>query len=332
MAEIERKKGNKLSLIILFGLLSVICAEVFSGSAPLWMYDLWGLLVVLPLYWGHGLLLWNIAIRYRKTSITHLYLLGIIYGLYESWMTKVIWAGYMESSGPQFGQFLGFAIGEFLIIALFWHAVFSFIVPLMVFHILGNTEPSFAFTRRRKLLFGFVILIASIFIPSGLGFDLFAILLAYGTNALILLCAIFLGRRLNPEGFSLESLRLGRKGLAIVISYTAFLYVFLLVAIFPERIAPPLTILLTILFYALVIFLFAVSPEQAFPKDQIPSGISSNHVFYGLGAIGILIFIWVLAMFTFIPSLLGNLLYLGMVVAGACLFLISIIRVITRRL
>ena len=27
---------------------------------------------------------------------------------------------------PQFGQFLGFAIGELMIIALFWHAYFSF--------------------------------------------------------------------------------------------------------------------------------------------------------------------------------------------------------------
>ena len=56
-------KNNNISLIVLFGLLSVICAEVFSGSAPLWMYDLWGLLIVLPLYWGHGLILWNVALE-----------------------------------------------------------------------------------------------------------------------------------------------------------------------------------------------------------------------------------------------------------------------------
>jgi hypothetical protein len=332
MLEEQRPKSNSISVIILFGLLSVICAEVFSGSAPLWMYDLWGLLVVLPLYWGHGLILWNIALRYRKTSLTHLYLLGIIYGLYESWMTKVIWEGYMEASGPQFGQFLGFAIGEFMIIALFWHAIFSFIVPLMIFHILGNLGPSYSITKARSFLFVLIILVASMFIPSGLSFDLYSTLLAYGTNVLLLFAAFFFTRGLNPDGFSLESLRLGKRGFAITISYTAFLYVFLLLVLFPERIAPLFTLLLTIGFYILVIALFYFSPEHEFPEESIQKGFSTRHIFYGIMGIGILIVIWFLIWSTGLPFVIANLLYLGMMLMGPVLFFIALVRVLRKKM
>ncbi|MHA1907695.1 MAG: hypothetical protein ACW98Y_10410 [Candidatus Thorarchaeota archaeon] len=330
MTEIENPKSNQLSLIVLFGLLSVICAEVFSGSAPLWMYELWGLFVVLPLYWGHGLILWNIAVRYHKTSVTHLYLLGIIYGLYESWMTKVIWAGYMGQN-PQFGQLLGFATGEFLIIALFWHAVFSFIVPIIAFQLLGNKDQMVRKSKLNVIIFGFIILIPSIFIPSGLNFDFIATLLSFGTNTILLVFMIYIAKKLNPNGFTLDSLRLGKKGMGITIGYTAFLYVFLLIILFPERIAPPFTLLLTVLFYALVIALFYFSEERTIFEESVADGFSSRHIAYGFAAIGFLILSWFLILFTTIPNILGIFLYLGMMIAGPCLFIVAVVRVFTRR-
>lgn len=332
MEEMVSFRGSRLVLIVLFGLLSVICAEVFSGSSPLWMYSVWGLLIVLPLYWGHGLILWNIALRYRKTSLTHLYLLGIIYGLYESWMTKVIWAGYMQEAGPQFGQFLGFAIGEFLVIALFWHAVFSFIIPIMAFEILGNRRPTFKKSRTRTAAFGIVIIIASIFIPSGLGYDLNATILAVSTNFVLLLSVIFIAKKLNPNGFSLESLRLGKMGLGITISYTGFLYIFLFFFILPERVAPPLTIILTILFYALIIALFKFSEEQTFYEGGLKEGFDTTHVFVGICAIVVLIFLWFLILISTMPLLLGVLIYLGMVITGPIMFFIAVFKVMTKRL
>jgi len=332
MEEMVSFRGSRFILILLFGILSVICAEVFSGSSPLWMYSVWGLFIVLPLYWGHGLILWNIALRYRKTSLTHLYLLGIIYGLYESWMTKVIWAGYMQESGPQFGQFLGFAIGEFLVIALFWHAVFSFIIPVMAFEILGNRTPTFKKSRVRTTAFGTVIIIASIFIPSGLGYDPIATILAVVTNFALLLSVIFIAKKLNPNGFSLESLRLSKMGLGITIGYTGFLYIFLFFFIFPERIAPPLTIIFTILFYALIIALFKFSEEQTFNEEDLIEGFNSSHVFVGLCVIVVLIFLWFLILESTIPMLLGVLIYLGMVFTGPIMFFLAVFKVMTKRL
>ncbi|MFW9919408.1 MAG: hypothetical protein ACFFED_07400 [Candidatus Thorarchaeota archaeon] len=327
----ERDARTNFSSIVLFGILSIVCAEMFSGSAPLWMWDLWGLLVVLPLYWGHGLLLLNIALRYQKTSVTHLYILGIIYGLYESWMTKVIWAGYMGQD-PQFGQFLGFAIGEFLVIALFWHAIFSFIVPIFVFQILGSKWGEFTITKKRIAVFGVIVLIASIFIPTGLVFDLGATIVAVLSNGLLLTVAIGVTKALHPHGFALDSLRLGKRGLSIVGAYILLLYVFLFIVIFPERIAPPFTLMLTVLFYLLVIAMFYFSKEKQLAPDIMTdvSGFNRKHILAGFAIIFALAILWTLL--SPIASILGTLLYLGMVIAGPMLFIIALLQVMTRRI
>jgi hypothetical protein len=331
MSEVEVSQQHKIPLLVLFGILSVISAEVFSSSSPLWMYDLWGLLVVLPLYWGHGLLLLNAALYFKRSSITHLYLFGIIYGLYESWMTKVIWAGYMGQS-PQFGQFLGFAIGEFMIIALFWHAFFSFIVPVIAFHLLGNPDASFAITRRRLGVYLFVIATSSVFIGTKFPGNYPALILVLGSNSLVLALAYALARRTNPGGFSLESLRLGRTGLVIAGGYTAFLYVFMFTMVFPDRIAPPITLLLTVLFYLFIIMLLYVSEEKAIGFDAIGTQVAfrRKHVVWGFGAIVLLSF--VTSLLSQLAGVAGVFLYLGMMLSGPVLLVIAVYRVVTRKL
>ncbi len=331
MLDEEEIRSSNLSPLILFGVLSIICAEVFSGSAPLWMWDLWGLLGVLPLYWGHGLILWNIALRFRKTSVIHLYILGIIYGLYESWMTKVIWAGYMGQD-PQFGQILGFAIGEFLVIALFWHAIFSFIIPLFVTQILGSSEGQFAFTKQRKAFFVIIVIIGSMFLTKGLWYDPGATLLAVASNGFLLGLAFLLTRKRHPEGFSLESLRLGKAGLGITIAYTLFLYVFLFFTLLPERIAPPITLILTVMFYVLVIVLFVFSEEKEYETDAESEGdtILPKHVLLGLVLVFLLSFFWIAI--NPLTEIIAVFLYLSWVLAGPMLFLIALVKVILRKM
>jgi hypothetical protein len=90
MSEVEGKKRANILAIILFGILCMVFGEVFSGASPLWFLRAWDWFVTFPLYWAQALLLINLALRYERTSITQLYLWGIIFGLYESWITKVI--------------------------------------------------------------------------------------------------------------------------------------------------------------------------------------------------------------------------------------------------
>jgi hypothetical protein len=134
--------GNRLpsrkaaaACLLLAGMLSMLCAEVFSGASVLWIVQPWGWLVTFPLYFAHLIFFFNLALYFRRTSLPALYFWGVLFALYESWITKVAWAGYMNQVA-QTQTLFGFAPGEFLIIILFWHPVMSFIVPLLLFETL----------------------------------------------------------------------------------------------------------------------------------------------------------------------------------------------------
>ena len=104
----------KILLCLFIGCLSTFFAEVLSGSAPLWFIEPWGIILILPLYMFHLIFLLNMAMRAKRTSIHQLYLWGVIFALYESWITKLSWFGYPNEQSAQYGLFLGIAIGGFI--------------------------------------------------------------------------------------------------------------------------------------------------------------------------------------------------------------------------
>src|SRR4030043_1561757 len=118
---------KKLWSVLLLGALSMLFAERFSGASTLWFLDPWGLLLAFPLYLGHSIFLLNVAFLWKKTSPRQLYFFGMLFGLYEALITKVLWFGYPASTGPMVGYFFGVAGGEFLTLVLFWHPVMSFV-------------------------------------------------------------------------------------------------------------------------------------------------------------------------------------------------------------
>lgn len=127
--------GNRSTAVLLYlyaGFLSFALAETFSGSSADWILSPWALLVTYPLYTLHLLLLATVAARFRRTSLGALYLFGVLFGLYETWITKVVWAGYAGNAGFASGGFLGFGFHETLGLVLFYHAVVSFLLPLTV--------------------------------------------------------------------------------------------------------------------------------------------------------------------------------------------------------
>ena len=139
--EIPHEK--RWTLIILIGCLSMFMAEVFAGSSQMWFIDIWSLLVTFWLYLGHLLLFLNLAMRSKKTSIPQLYLWGVLFALYESWVTKVLWAGYPGSEGPAIALVGGIAILEFSTLVFFWHPILAFIMPILVYEsfTLSNESP-----------------------------------------------------------------------------------------------------------------------------------------------------------------------------------------------
>ncbi|TFG33520.1 hypothetical protein EU527_08190 [Candidatus Thorarchaeota archaeon] len=335
MSEDRTRQASSFIAIVFFGFLSMIFAEVFSGASPFWFLDAWGWLVTLPLYWAHALLLLNLALRYERMSLTQLYLWGVIFGLYEGWITKVIWGGYMGQS-PQMGTFFGFAIGEFLVIGLFYHAIFSFIVPILVFQIVTlsthKDETPVVYTshlsvlsktRRNFTLWGMIIISGSIFLTTAIGNDIFITLTASLMNFVYLTILIVITTSVNRKKLSIESLRLGNKGMGIVITYLILLYGVMFFALLPERIPSIGTILLTINFYIIVFALLFVSPKNTEQTFELAEGLMNKRdILLGLVIFVLLTFVWcVLAGLSIILSVIF---YLWMVLLGPILFVAAI--------
>jgi len=113
---------------IILAALSTFFAEVFSGSDMFPYFHSWGILVVVPLYGLHIILLANLVYRADKPRFPSLVFAGMLFGLYEAYLTKVLWA-------PPWGDpviIAGFAPIETLVLVFWWHAWFSFIIPLLV--------------------------------------------------------------------------------------------------------------------------------------------------------------------------------------------------------
>lgn len=117
----------KLLFWAILGSLSVVFAEVAAGSSPFPFFDLWGLLVVFPLYSLHVLVLSFVVFRHGKPTLANMFLAGAVFGLYEAYITKVLWTGW---SGPGLSIF-GVQVVETIVLVFFWHPFMAFILPII---------------------------------------------------------------------------------------------------------------------------------------------------------------------------------------------------------
>ncbi len=115
---------------LLLGVFSVFFAEVSRASAPMVFFDFFGLLITVPLYTLHILVLSPLVIRRGiRPSLGTLFLAGALFGLYEAYITKVLWSPPWNAEAWRIGDV---AVIETLVRVLFWHPFLSFIVPLVV--------------------------------------------------------------------------------------------------------------------------------------------------------------------------------------------------------
>ena len=117
---------------LLFGFLVLISAEGFSGaSVATGFWTPWTWVVTYWLYFAHFFFFTTLAVRTGRTSLGALYLWGVLYGLYESWITKVIWHGYGGDGKLALGHLGPFGFSEISMVFLF-HPVMAFLLPLAV--------------------------------------------------------------------------------------------------------------------------------------------------------------------------------------------------------
>ncbi len=327
----EKPERHRLSALLLLSLLSMAYAEVYSGSSPLWFLDPFAYIVTVPLYGSHTILFLNLAIRYRRTSLPHLYLWGVFFALYESWVTKVLWAGYPGSTAPMFGTIAGIAWGEFITLVFLWHPIFSFVIPVVIYQLLcadsGSSESVTLFSghqniltpnRRNLLLWGIAALFGGLFLPLSLIIDASNVLVASVLNVMILLGVYALSRRGNRP-LSIDLVTLGKRGTLAVGVYVIAQYVVFFPLLLPERIPELLPIISIVVVYVANGLLLSRTPQSGGPETQSRSQLMNLGHFARWSAV----FILVSLAASLVPDLgfvFGFLLMLSTIVGGPILF------------
>jgi hypothetical protein len=95
---VDKTHSNLLIRIlfwIILGVLSTFFAEVISGNEPIVFFQSFGWTGVFPIYALHTLLLVYLAFKLLPVtgwiSIRTIYLISTLFGMYEAYMTKVLW-------------------------------------------------------------------------------------------------------------------------------------------------------------------------------------------------------------------------------------------------
>lgn len=130
----EQRTGDppqriRLLFWVILGAFSVFFAEVTVGSSMFPFFDPFSVLVTCPLYALHILVLGSIVLRQPRPLFPSLFFAGAILGLYEAYITKVLWSPPWNDHPVMLG---GVAIIESMMLVLFYHALMAFIVPLVV--------------------------------------------------------------------------------------------------------------------------------------------------------------------------------------------------------
>jgi hypothetical protein len=119
--------GHRVGFWVFLGLVSAAIAEVTFPNTP---FDIGTVLfVLLPVYFLHSVVLAGVVYRYGSVSYRSLYLAGVLFGLWETYITKVAWAPVGE---PIPVEVAGVHVFETLSLVLFWHPLVAFVLPVVV--------------------------------------------------------------------------------------------------------------------------------------------------------------------------------------------------------
>lgn len=327
-----------LACILLAGMLSMLCAEVFSGASVLWFLQPLGWLLTFPLYLAHLLFFLNVAFLSGRISLPSLYLFGVLFGLYETWITKVAWAGYIGQS-PAYAPVLGFATVESAIILFFWHPVMSCILPVLVFEVLSlssSGENPVILGHMRLLTKTPLHLAAALgiaiagaaFLSMNSGFNLISALPTLFVTVLLVGVLLYIARRWNGHRFSVFSLSLGRRAFLFLCLYLALLYALTFIFLLPERIPPWETLLLTIAFYLMVLVVLWIDSPVHLPQEREDPGarvIDQTDLVKCVA--GMAVFIVLFCLIPSLGSLAGTVLYLAFAAAGPVLAILAFMKI-----
>lgn len=268
------------------GFVAFAVPEIIAGSSGGWIFSPLTLLLTIPLYGTHFLLLGYLAIRFKRTSWPGLYVLGIVFGLYETWITKVIWSGYPGTSEFAMGSYGGalgrwFGIHETLGLMLFYHATMSFLVPLILLSALfpgfGHYFPSVSSVLGpsrpvRFLRGGLAVLVG---IVSGFNMPQPSLYLVSWVPALViggagylLFARIGMGDPERQETGELASAVPGRRTLAVLLILVVLIYGVTYHGLLPQKLPPATVQLVTLMLYPVLGVLLWLMPQRSAIREM----------------------------------------------------------------
>jgi len=262
---------------LLIGFVVLISTEMFSGaSVASGLWSPWTWIVTYWLYFAHFFFFTTLAVRTGRTSLGSLYLWGVLFGLYESWITKVIWRGYSGDGKFVLGSLGPYGFSEISMVFLF-HPVMAFILPLAVACLmcppLRRLFPDLAWftgTSRWAQLMRVYLVIS------------FGATLGMNSGGPVNLClnvvftVILLGVlwRLARAGLAASDGRplivFRRPGFVGLCLYLLLLYGVAYVYLRPDGLPSPAVQLLTLVFYAVCLLGLRLGRRRACPSEAVP--------------------------------------------------------------
>jgi hypothetical protein len=236
-------RGRKVAFWLIAGMLSVVCVEVPAGSTMFPFFTIWGLLVVWPLYLLHSVFLAGVVFRLGKPGFWPLYAGGMLYGMYEAYITKVVWVSF-RPEGPFFTAG-GIALFETIILVLFLHPLLAFVVPLLFTEMLltNSSEVFMGLPRwsRNSIRAHPKVWLGSLMAMLGLmqfvnSPSVLSSLLSGAGNGVVIGLVVLWWRRSGGGTYSLRELLPGPKGVKIFGGVLLAWYVFWGFAIKPKSI------------------------------------------------------------------------------------------------
>lgn len=277
--KIQPSKKLKFFFWIILGSLSVFFAEVISGSDMFPFFHLWGLAVEFPLYTLHTLVLSYIVFNYGKPCFYTLFIAGAIFGMYEAYLTKVLWVPHW---GDPFISVAGIAVIEVIVLVFFWHSFMSFIIPLFVSEsVLTNSRgivnglPNrirnlFDSGKKSYILFLLFAVLFGIFQSLNSPSPMHSLLSGLSTTAVIMLLIYLWRNKTNGKEYNIQVLLPNRREFSFLSAILVVMYIVMGILIRPEVLPGLFPQLIIWMIYAglfiLLFFHLRKSKKMSLPK------------------------------------------------------------------
>jgi hypothetical protein len=270
-------RRTKLFFWYLLGCLSTYFAEVWSGSQPFSFLNIQSYVLVVPLYTLHTLFLWTLIWRNGRPWLYALFPAGCLFGLYEAYITKVLWNPTWETSTP---NVFGIALVETMVLVLFWHCFMSFIVPLIlgeavftssneIYTLLPDWALRFIERLERRRLYNVFPFFGGLFQSVGTGSVLNSILSGLLTT-LFLVALLVLWRRGGGESYTMRQLLPDDrefKGITLALAVYYVLTTFFMRAEEIPGLDAQATIWVLYAFFGALLFLALRKSREVLPKS-----------------------------------------------------------------